>query len=80
MFAKVESEVKTTVYRYYSTERPVAPGTFPKKGNFNIADYPQKVYINEIGSKAWGHIDYDEPLSDEDIRDYELAPSPSNPN
>lgn len=30
-------------YRYFSTQRPVAPGTFPKK-----------IYIDGTGFSAWG--------------------------
>lgn len=51
-------------YRYFSTQRPVAPGTFPKKPGCEISNYPQKIYIDGTGFSAWGHIDYDEPLTD----------------
>lgn len=61
-------------YRYFSTERPVAPGTFPKKPGCEISNYPQKFYIDGMGFSAWGHIDYDEPLTDEEISQYELRP------
>ena len=47
--------------RYYSTQRPVAPGTFPKpEGNkiLDIHNYDRKTYCPEIGGEAWGYIDY----------------------
>lgn len=61
-------------YRYYSTERPVAPGTFPKKPEFEISNYPQKLYVDGTGFSAWGHIDYNEPLTDVEVQEYELKP------
>ncbi len=62
-------------YRYFSTQRPVAPGTFPKKPGCEISNYPQKFYIDGMGFDAWGHIDYDEPLTDAEVKDYELQPA-----
>lgn len=32
-------------YRYFSTQRPVAPGTFPKKPGCEISNYPQKFIL-----------------------------------
>ncbi len=63
-------------YRYYSTERPVAPGTFPKKPGCEISNYPQKFFIDKAAVHAWGHIDYNEPLTDQEIADYELKAEP----
>lgn len=62
-------------YRYFSTQRPVAPGTFPKKPGCEISNYPQKIYIDGTGFSAWGHIDYDEPLTDAEVNQYELKPA-----
>lgn len=62
------------MYRYYSTQRPVAPGTFPKKKGCEISNYPQKFYIDGTGFYAWGHIDYLEPLTDAEAAEYELKP------
>lgn len=61
-------------YRYYSTQRPVAPGTFPKKSGCEISNYPQKFYIDDAGFQAWGHIDYAEPLTEAEVKEYELRP------
>lgn len=62
-------------FRYFSTQRPVAPGTFPKKLGCEISNYPQKIYIDGLGFYAWGHIDYNEPLNDTEIEEYELKPN-----
>lgn len=63
-------------YRYYSTQRPVAPGTFPKPaGNkvFGIRNYDSRIHIAEIGRDAWGYIDYTSPLDPRLAEEYELT-------
>lgn len=62
------------MFRYFSTQRPVAPGTFPKKPGCEISNYPQKIYIDGSGFSAWGHIDYNEPLTVTEVKKYELQP------
>lgn len=65
--------------KYYSTQRPVGPGTYPKpKGNFpfEIVNYPDRTYVPEIKRMAWGEIVYLSPLSEEDTDEYELVPAP----
>lgn len=62
--------------RYYSTYRPVGPGTYPRKdGRETIHNFDNKTYCKEIGREAWGYIDYPEPLTDEEISEYELMQS-----
>ncbi len=64
--------------RYYSTQRPVAPGTFPKpEGNkiLDIHNYDRKTYCPEIGGEAWGYIDYKRPITPEQAASYELTPA-----
>lgn len=64
--------------RYYSTQRPIMPGTFPKsQGNkvVEIYNYDNKTYCEELGQEAWGYIDYEHPLALEQASDYELTPS-----
>ena len=62
-------------YRYFITQRPVVQGTFPKKPGCEISNYPQKFYIAGTGFDAWGHIDYNEPLTDTEVKEYELEPA-----
>lgn len=62
------------MFRYFSTQRPVAPGTFPKKPGCEISNYPQKIYIDGSGFSAWGHVDYNEPLTVAEVKKYELQP------
>lgn len=65
-----------TIYRYYSTQRPVSPGTFPEPpGNspINITNFKEKTHIDSIIREAWGCIDYEKPLSEKDAQEYELT-------
>lgn len=64
-------------YRYYSTQRPVAPGTFPRPEHakvIRIKNFDTKTMVDEIGRKAWGFVEYSDPLTDKQISDYELTP------
>lgn len=64
------------MFRYYSVERPVMPGSFPKvQGNeiLNIENFDDSLYIAEIGRKAWGYIEYEKPLATELAECWELV-------
>lgn len=63
--------------RYYITQRPVAPGTFPiPSGNkaVEIHNFTSQIYCEEIGREAWGYIDYEKPIAPEEAASYELTP------
>lgn len=63
------------MFRYYSTQRPVAPGSFPKPvGNpvVQIVNFPAKRYVDVIWKQAYGYIDYEKPLTEKDAAQYEL--------
>lgn len=62
--------------RYYSTQRPIMPGGFPKpSGNkvTEVQNFDGRVYCEEIGREAWGYIEYEHPISDELRWQYDLA-------
>lgn len=64
------------MYRYYSTQRPFGPGTFQYKDGCEVVNFSRKQPCDEIdGRSAWGYIDYEEPLSNEEIYNYELKPA-----
>ena len=70
------------LYKYYSTQRPVDIGTFPKPaGNApdEIVNYDKRVPVEGGAFLAWGHLTYTRPLSEKDMADYELRPSKDNP-
>lgn len=61
------------MYRYYSTQRPVGPGTFPGKPDC-IVNFGGRDDVPGIGP-AWGYLEYREPLDDDAARRYELKPA-----
>lgn len=70
------------LYKYYSTQRPVDIGTFPKpKGNApdEIVNYDQRIPVEGGAFLAWGHLTYTKPLAEQEAADYELRPAPDNP-
>lgn len=70
------------LYKYYSTQRPVDIGTFPKPPHNapdEIENYDQRVPVEGGTFLAWGHLTYTRPLTDKQIADYELRPAPDNP-
>lgn len=60
--------------RYYSTQRPIAPGTFPKSGYKinSIVNFDSREYVPEINRPAYGYIEYDGEISEADASNYEL--------
>ena len=70
------------LYKYYSTQRPVDIGTFPKPPHNapdEIINYDQRVPVEGGAFLAWGHLTYTRPLSEQDMTNYELRPSKDNP-
>lgn len=62
-------------YRYYSTQRPVLPGGYPKPiGNepVEIVNYDSRQSVENGKLQAWGHLEYTLPLSPRERDDYEL--------
>ena len=59
------------IYRYYSTQRPISLGTYPKRPDLDIVNFDKKQVID--GIKAWGYIDYKEPLNIGEKENYELV-------
>ncbi len=63
--------------KYYSTQRPITPGSFPKpEGNavVEIVNFDSPTECKEIGRKAWGCIEYERPLSEDEAKRWELTP------
>ena len=69
--------------KYYSTQRPVDIGKFPKPSRNapdEIVNYDQRVPVENGAFLAWGHLTYTRPLTKRQASDYELRPSPDNPD
>ena len=67
-------------YKYYSTQRPVDIGTYPKSERepVRIANFDRREDVEQGKFKAWGYLVYDAPLTAKQIYDYELRPAPGN--
>lgn len=65
------------LYRYYSTQRPIAPGTFPKGQNapVNIVNFDERSPVDGGQTQAWGYLEYPKPLTEKQAADYELRPA-----
>lgn len=60
--------------RYYSTQRPVLPGGFPRKEDVGkIENFEVKTFCEEIGREAWGFIEYHTELKEEEMEAYEFT-------
>lgn len=62
--------------KYFSTQRLVAPGTFPiPEGNkvLEIVNFDERKYCQESGRDCWGYIEYEHPLTEKQAVEYELV-------
>ena len=67
-------------YKYYSTQRPVDIGTFPKteNGPVRFENFDKREEVEQGQFRTWGYLIYDAPLTAKQIYDYELRPAPDN--
>ena len=65
------------LYRYYSTQRPIAPGSFPKDQNapVNMVNFDTRSPVEGGQVQAWGYLEYQKPLTEKQAADYELRPA-----
>ena len=61
--------------RYYSTQRPLTPGSCPRAGVQEVVNYDEKKFCEEIGMDAWGFVEYTRELTKQEADDYELTPA-----
>lgn len=62
-------------YRYYSTQRPLTPGSCPRAEVQEVVNYDEKKFCEEIGMDAWGFVEYTRELTKQEADDYELTPA-----
>lgn len=61
--------------KYYSTQRPVTPGSYPCKDSvIEIHNFDNRTFCEEIGAESWGYIEYNCELSEKEAAEYELVP------
>ena len=60
------------MHRYYLTQRP--PGLGCQPNDFiGVEWFVGKIFVPVIGREAWGYVEYDRRLTEQEIRDYELV-------
>lgn len=65
------------MYKYYSAMRPIVPGGYPKTEPVRkVINFDAKQLIPSIGERVWGYIEYEHPLTAEDVAKYELILEP----
>ena len=75
--------MKQEVYRYYSTQRPVDIGTYPKEPDnpmVGFLNYDERTSVEHGAYRAWGELFYRAPLTADQMYEYELRPSRDNPD
>lgn len=63
------------VYRYYSTQRPVGIGTYPTGQIVNFENFDSRQPVENGAFQAWGFLEYRHPLTEQQMKDYELRPA-----
>lgn len=69
-------------YLYYSAQRPVDIGTFPKFADepVSVENFDGRKYVDGGAFQAWGVLTYTMPLTQKQIDDYELRAASGNPD
>lgn len=57
-------------YAYYSSLRPIGPGTCPTDGLVEIHNFPERLPVP--GGEAWGWAEYDRGLTQKELDSYDL--------
>lgn len=66
-------------FRYYITEDSVQRGTYPYVDETALKRFTSQLHKYEQGTiSAYGYLEYSKPLTEEQIKDYALTPSPQN--
>lgn len=62
-------------HKYYSTQRPIDIGTFPKPaGNYptEFVNFEERTWVENGAFMAWGYLIYRYPLTVKEMLDYGL--------
>lgn len=70
------------IYNYFSTQRPVDIGTFPKESGepLSFVNFGERLSVEDGAFRAWGILTYSAPLTEKQIADYELRAARDNPD
>ncbi|WP_164475020.1 hypothetical protein [Flavonifractor sp. An91] len=78
---EVEQTPDKETYKYYSTQRPIDIGTYPNS-YFNrpihMDIFFTRQQVTGEAFQAWGAITYAQPLTEQEMQNYELRPAREN--
>lgn len=63
------------MYTYYTKARPATPGAIPDGAIMITHNVAGREFVEDAGCCCWSKIEYPEPLTPEQIDNYELAES-----
>lgn len=76
---KEKIEQQPDRFRYYITNEALQHGSFPLVAGMDVKESIKPVEYENGTVKAYGYIDYPQPLKPEQEREYSLIPSTQNP-
>jgi hypothetical protein len=81
-YIKDYGQTERGVYKYYSTQRPIDIGTFPRTPNepIRIVNFEAREGVELGYYQAWGYLEYAAPLTEKQLDDYELKAAHNNPD
>ena len=60
--------------KYYSTQRPIGPGTYPRQyGIEEIHNFDSRVFCEDIGRRAWGFLITEKEIPESELDEWELV-------
>lgn len=75
-----EMEQQPDRFRYYITNSALQHGTFPLMAGMDVKESIKPVDYENGRVRAFGFIEYPQPLTPEQEREYSLVPASQNPN
>lgn len=76
------ADAEHKLYRYYATQLPVMPGSIPSGENrpINVMNYDKREPVCGGTMQAWGYVEYAKPLTEQQMKSYELKMEPKQPS
>lgn len=75
VYDRTRKEIEQNLHTYYSTLRPVGPGTYPKDGMIGFTNYDyREEKKTDAGTRirAWGEIYYSKRLTIKEMYNFDL--------
>ena len=64
--------------KYYSLKRPILPGGYPKgHGGTTVVNFMEPEFCKEVGTEAYGYVEYSSPIPEKEADEHELVPEGS---